>query len=270
MKRTTLLLAALAALALANAPALAQVALQGSIALNWDQCYGDGSIYNKAFACDTNAGFDEFVVSATPPADIPALVAATMVVDLEISSSSLTPWWNFDTGCRSFPSALSGSFVAPAVSACVDPWQGNASGGFNYISGFGGPDRGRIRSVCALPTPVAVFANHELFITRVRIAHTKTVGTAFCPGCMDPVCLMLSAVELDQNPGLGNITLVLPKPGTDSDLITWQGAAARRQIYINPCPPDYIVIACPSKEMSCPSVTPTRRPTWGAIKGFYR
>jgi len=268
VKRIAIALSALA-LVFVSSAALAQTD-PGSVALNWDQCYGDGPIYNKIFACNTNAGFDQLVVSATPSADVLAMVAAAVTIDLTISGSSLTPWWTMDTnpappGCRS--GALSASFVAPTVSACVDPWQGNASGGIDYQSAFNGPDRARMRLVCAVPAPVPVLAHQELFIARVVIFHTKTMGTGFCTGCVDPMCLMLSSVQLDQNPGLESPILVLPKPGTDSDLLTWQpGGAARRQIFL--CPPG--VPNCSGKQLSCPSVTPALRSTWGAIKSMYR
>ena len=268
------LLPALAVLALLPTATRAQSQALGSVAINWDQCYGDGPVYNKVFACNTNTGFDEFVISATPPADIPALVAISVVVDLAASNANLAPWWNLDpasgtsAGCRAGPPSAFSVFFTPtgSTSSCVDPWQGQASGGSNYVSQqFGVPNLARLRMVCAVVAPVAVFANHELFLARVRISHTKTVGTGACAGCADPMCMMLNSVELDQQPGMpgGNSFLILPNPGTDSDLLTWQtGASAHRVIE---CQPPHC-----EKDLTCPAVTSTSRSTWGAIKSMYR
>ena len=259
------LLPALAVLALLPTATRAQSQALGSVAINWDQCYGDGPVYNKVFACNTNTGFDEFVISATPPADLPALVAISVVVDLTASTANLAPWWDFENpGCRGVPPSALSAFFTPAgsTSSCVDPWQGQAVGGSSY----GLFPIARLSVICAVAAPVAVFANHELFLARVRISHTKTVGTGACAGCTDPMCIMLASVELEQMPGLGNNSfLILPNPGTDSDLLTWQtGASAHREIGCSP-PPD----GC-GKLLTCPAVTSTSRSTWGAITSMYR
>jgi len=243
----------------------------GSIALNWDQCYGDGSIYNKTFACDTNSGVEEIVISATPPTDIPAVLAMQADIFLMSSGASLAPWWNLATGCRSGPpSALSASFnfTTDPPSSCLDPWQGAAAGGSAYTSGFPSPNGARAQMVCAVAAPVAVLAGRELRVAKVVINHSKTVGAGACAGCSDPMCIVLRIVEFDQNPGLGNSFLVQPKAGTNSDLLTWQPGVTPQRTFVD-CDPGQNPHSC-EKTLQCVSVTPTSRSTWGAIKSMYR
>src|SRR5690349_1796199 len=60
MRRARALLLALPALL-----AVASAAHAAGVSLRWNDCYGDGGVQNKNFACDTNAGSQTLVGSFT-------------------------------------------------------------------------------------------------------------------------------------------------------------------------------------------------------------
>jgi len=225
---------------------LATAASAGGINLSWDDCGTFGSI-SRSFACNSNAGFSSLIASAIAPTPMPQFVAMAGTIDLVTTQPTLPPWWSFDVGCRAGPpSALSADFnFVTGPFNCHDVWAGQAAGGSNYQSGFAAPNRARMRVVCAVANAAPIDAVTENYLFRFTISNAKTTGAGNCAGCDAGVCLVLSSVELDQNPGLGSYNLTNP---LDHEYVVWQGGAAVTG--------------------GCPNATPVRNATWGGVKSY--
>src|SRR5438034_3773334 len=88
---------------LISAALLALMACTASAAgldLFWNDCSVGGST-NNAFLCNTNSGVEQLIGSYFPPAGMTAVNGNEMVVDLQTSAATLSPWWNMGTasGC---------------------------------------------------------------------------------------------------------------------------------------------------------------------------
>src|SRR5881397_508741 len=111
--------AASALLALCLAPA---AHAGDELYLRWDNCFGDGGVYNEVFACDTNSG-DEFLVgSFRLAATTDSVDALDIALDLHALGPTMPSWWALRTGeCRQ--GSLFGVFSRPTTSTvCLDPW----------------------------------------------------------------------------------------------------------------------------------------------------
>ena len=246
MKKTLLIAGALLCLGVSMASA------QGGINLSWSDCGAAGTLQQN-FACNTNNANPPHIMvgSAIAPDSIPAMVAMAAVLDLQTNQAALTPWWNFDgTGCRATPtSSMTGSFdFSGGPFTCNDIWGGVASGGLNYQSGYGMPNRGRIRLVCAVAAPLHVDNVTENYYFKVSFNNLKTTGTGACAGCTDGACIVFNSLELDQNPGLGNTTITNPLL---HNYVLWQAGGG-------------------SIAGGCPQAVPTHNTTWGSVKSLYR
>jgi hypothetical protein len=239
MKKTLLIAGALLCLGVSMASA-------GGINLSWTDCGAFGAA-QRNFACAANTGANTMVGSAISPVEIPEMVAMAAVLDLQTNQAALTPWWNFDVGCRAGALTADYNFLS-ATGNCGDIWTGLATGGSNYISGFGSANRGRIRLVCAVAAPIAVDNVTENYYFKVTYTNTKTTGTGACAGCTDGACIVFNSIELDQQPGLGNTEISNP---IDRQHILWQAGGA-------------------GVTGGCPAATPTRNSTWGSVKSLYR
>jgi len=216
----------------------------GGINLSWDDCGTFGSMA-KTFGCDTNTGVNTLIASAIPPAPMPQFVAMAATILLAADQPTLPSWWNFDVGCRASPtSAMETDFnFVGGPFNCHDAWAGGAYGGFNYESGFSGPNRARFRMVCAVPSnaPAPLDGVAENYLFRVSITNAKTVGPGSCGGCDVGMCVVLASVELDDPHGA---VYILSNP-LSRQFVVWQGGA--------------------SVSGGCPQATPTRNTTWGAV-----
>jgi len=260
------------ALALASGLAIAQCCQTpppGSIALRWNDCYGDHGAAARTFACDTNSGADVLVISAYPPADMPQLNGAETALTVWSTDASTPSWWTFQSGgCRT-TAGMSPSFVRPVTStACLDPWLGQAAGGYAFEPNYYAPNVARLRTVCAIPGTASVAANTEVYVTSILIRHTRTVGTGSCAGCPIAACIGLQTVRLYQPLGVGDYEMFNPLPGTTSDVVGWQMDASMTE-HIGST--NETMIVWQKFFLSCAAaVTPARRPTWGAVKSLYR
>jgi hypothetical protein len=54
----------------------------GALNLRWNECWGDGGVQNRVFACDRNTGSEVLVASFVPRFDFPQMTADEFVVDL--------------------------------------------------------------------------------------------------------------------------------------------------------------------------------------------
>jgi len=244
MKKTLLIAGALLCLGVSMASA-------GGLNLSWTDCGTFGTM-QKNSPCTSSSGGSTIVGSAVSPNPIDAMVAMAAVLDLQTNQPALTPWWSFDAGCRSGPpSAMSGDFnFTSSTFNCNDVWGGVAGGGLNFTSGFGGPNRGRIRLVCAVAAPVAIDDVTEQYMFKVAISNAKTTGSGNCPGCLDGACIVFNSIELDQNPGTpgGNTSISNP---LNRQFVLWQAGGA-------------------GVTGGCPQATPTQNKTWGSVKSLYR
>jgi hypothetical protein len=233
----------------------------GAVAIRWNDCYGDGGANARNFACNTNSGFEELVISCYPPQAIPQLNGAAVVMDLIFMNATVPSWWQFQSGGCHTPNGAFPLFTGPAsASNCIDPWLFAASGGIDYVAGFNGANRARLRTVQAIPGSVSVPASSELFVCRVLISNTKTVGAGSCGGCLFGACIGLTSVKLTQPAGVGDFTMVMPVPNTNSDAVGWQA-----EVYM---PSVWELFG--KTFTNCQLATAARRPTWGAIKRMYR
>lgn len=266
LRSSLILILAVAAAAATTGRALAQAQPLGSIALRWNDCYGDGGVAARNFACNTNSPpAEQLVVSAFPPAAMPQLNGASIVVDILMPSGTIPSWWQFQSGgCR--PTSVIAAFTPTAtLNTCLDPWQFAAGGGVSYTYPFNSAGAARLRGVGAIPGSTSIPAGSEVFVCNFEILHSKTVGTGSCGGCATGLCVGLSSVTLYQPLGVGDYTLIAPLPSTTSDVAGWQGeynmTSFMYQFHGGAWQKDFI---------TCTSATEARRPTWGAIKRLYR
>ncbi len=256
------------ALAAACVPALAQAQPPddgATLQLRWDACYFDGGPGLRTFACATNSGSEVLVASATPSAALPQFNGCSGELFLEFPNQASVPsWWQVGTGYCRAAASLSAAFVPPAGStACLDPYVGLASGGASYTVGYDGPNRSRLRFVCAITGTASLSAGQNLFLCRFSINHARTVGTGSCVGCASPAGIGFGRVQLTQPAGVGSPFIYYPEPGTDSDFVSWQEPLSFTREYA----------WSPStgwhKSFTLVTPTPARRPSWGAIKAMY-
>ena len=240
MKRALLLAGAM--LALTSSLALAQ----GDINIAWNDCppgYGGVGLTNINPLCTSNLGANILVASFAAPVNMPQFNGHAGVVDIQVAAATLDPWWHVETGgCRA--GKLTGSFDFTAGPfSCFDVWAGLASGGINI--GITGPNRLRVRTVCAVPTISAVTAGIENYVFKLTISNSQTVGPLGCAGCLDPACIVFNQILITQPAGVGDYTITTGP----QQFATWKGGIVGG---------------------GCPAATPTRSGTWGSVKALYR
>ena len=209
-------------LALSASAALAQTA---GVNLSWDEC-GDGGVLNKAFACNSNSGTNVAVGSFVAPDGITQLTGTEMTLDVVAEGDSLPNWWQFKNAGACRQSGLGVNFIY-AGSSCEDYWSSvsGATGGVAaYVVGEAGANTARITLVAAVDQmqATALTGGTEYFDFNLTINKTKTVGTGACAGCSTPVTITLSAVNLTQPVGVGDVLLT---DAASRNYITWQGGA---------------------------------------------
>jgi hypothetical protein len=243
MKKTLLLAGALLALT-------ASVSFAGGVNLSWDDCGVSGSA-SKSNACTNNGAKGSMYTSVVPPVDIPRANGSTSTVDLQTTAAALSPWWEMRAGSGCRPGAMSGSMdFTSGPFNCADPWSGPAGAGTDYVLGFGGPNRARVKVAGAIPGIVNLTADTEWYQTKMTILGTKTAGATGCAGCLDGACFVLNDIFITQPAGSagGNyhVDNVL-----NSQHVTWQASGG-------------------TVPGGCPGATPTKNATWGSVKSLYR
>jgi hypothetical protein len=234
--------------------------------LRWDNCIGDGGVYNRTFACDTNLGAETLVGSFRLDQDLAEMTSIQAYLAIStLDPINLPSWWTFGTGQCRLANALSARFNPPPASTnCLDGWAGRAVGGVSWTLQY--PyNEARIGIVAAMPAPAsfAALAGQEVYAFTVSISHARTVGLGSCAGCSAPACIAFGHAGLS-GPSFTHPWIVgsaTPKNGSN---VTWQSGAVATtsgtcQPYGN----------CTS-HVICQSETPARGHTWGAIKSLYR
>jgi len=262
------------AAALTSSTALAAPPSAG-INIRWDNCFADGGVMNKAFACNTNAGVDLMVMSAQLDTGMPLVSGMEIRISLKSSVPVLPAWWEF----RQSPTAPPGqacretelTFVAsPFLPAgtCVDWGQGQQVGGVGrYGIGDIGPGSAviLIASAVAIENTAALDAGTEYIVGGLSIAHRKTVGTGACGGCNTPVCILFSSLKVTTPQAPDDRLFTIGAHGTDSQIIRWQNGQI--QNLVNECTGTF---NC-NTQFDCVNANPTaaRRSTWGQVKSLY-
>jgi|KBSSwiStaDraftv2_1062776.scaffolds.fasta_scaffold97659_2 hypothetical protein len=228
--------------------------------LTWSRCHGEGiGTQNRAFACDTNDGSEELVVSFVLPAPLAQVSGNEAFIDLISQDDPLPAWWDFKNAgtCRQLSLTFNTTADANDV-VCVDWAQGGSSGGIGAYATGTPPSMGSIdpaladrHRMCAIALAVPpdahvdLLAETEYFAFNLVINHAKTLGTDACAGCSGSVCLVLQYLVVHTPIFANNVRL---QGGTTpgSNMATWQGSGA-----------------------DC-ALVPVKNKTWGEVKAMYR
>jgi len=257
MKKLLLLTSAL--LVLTAAAASAQVNLA------WRNCITQAAaVANEDYLCDgSRNGFPhKGVASFVSPANLGQFVGIQAVVDIKTNNATLPDWWRVGTGdCRdgnfSFPVALTGIGTG-STGVCQNPWLGGSTGGGfafyfenkgdNPVTPTPWPGYGRIKLAMARDTEKALLQGQQYIAGAFNLDTFGDDGS--CPGCLDPACLVLNAIELYQTSGAPPQDIYILSAPATRQWITWQGGAVGGS--------------------GCPGETPTQNKSWGSVKSLYR
>ena len=222
----------------------------GGLNLSWNDCSTFGTL-QKNFACTSNSGANTMYGSAVTGVQMDQLNGEASVLDLQTNQAALSNWWHLEPagGCRSnTPQLISADFNFLSNVNCLDPWGGGAAGGIDYAPGFGGPNRARIRTVCAIPGSTGITGTDEYYFFKVTYTNARTVGNGSCAGCQDGACIVFNSILVTQPAGVGDYTITNP---LNRNYVQWQGGGS-------------------GVTGGCPAAVPTRTTTWGSVKSLYR
>jgi hypothetical protein len=275
MRRPICLLLLLVAIASAP-PAHAAATSPPGVNLRWDQCYGDGGVQYKQFACDTNTGSDQLVGSFELASGIPGVTGLEITMDIGSASAAFPAWWALVSAGSCRGAALSAnSSLSPAAVSCVDWANGQEAGGIAAYNIYTvAANRARLImgfAVAAANAPDLV-PGQEYFAFNVLLRHTKTVGTGACAGCLEPMCIFFSGVNVvpGTNP---SIRLRYGANYSGSQWVSWQqgyplniqhncGGMTGGGIFCQYLQTTFDVVPY--------SPTSARGSTWGQVKALYR
>jgi hypothetical protein len=233
----------------------ASSALAGAAGLNlsWDDC-GAAGTSQKNFACASNSGANIMFASAVVGVPVPQLNGHEGVIDLQTNEATLSDWWKIGgTGaapnCRPATTITSNFDFVGGPFSCLDPWTGSAAGGVNFTQAFNGPNRARIRTVCAIPGSTAITGTDEYYVYKVTMTNVRSTGTGSCAGCADGACIVLNSIDFTQPAGVGNFKITNPLVQRH---VLWQAGGSA------------------IGGLGCPAQVPTRNQTWGSVKSLYR
>lgn len=234
----------------------ARIAAADDMALRWDDCGAGGAVL-RTFACDTNSGADELVVSFTLSARRSLTGVEAMMEVLYPSAGPVPAWWDVTT-CRA---GAFGVNVSSGFAGCVSPWAPTAAGGAIFEPTFFGSTIGRLRAAVGVPPAdsASLTPGIEYGALRISISHAKTTGAGSCTGCARPAGIYLRTIEcynaVDPLP-----LVIFPSVVEDHRyFVGWQceGAPRLDQSFVS----DWTFSGCN---------VPAMRPSWGRIKGLYR
>jgi len=215
--------------------------------IRWNSCLGDGGVFGRAFACNSNTAFHVLAASFVLPTDLPQAAAVGVRIVVSSASPMLPEWWQFTNPGSCRQTALSAA--AQDGPSCPDWAQGQASvsiAGYNLGAGDG-PNTAEIYVVNAVSLDQVqnLGGGQEYGVVQLRITTAKTAGTGSCVGCLIPACIVCQTVDMFSavNNGALHILMSGPSNGTDSHYVAWQGG--------------------------CREVT-LLRSSWGGLKSLYR
>ena len=262
-------LTALAAATLIASTAIAAPTLPG-INIRWDNCFSDGGVMNKTFACDTNTGAEQAVMSVQLDTEMLDVVGFEVRVSLKTSDPTLPAWWAFKNlgSCRRTSLGFVNAAVPPGGS-CLDWSLGTAAPGVGaYNVDALGPGSAVIIMATAIGSPLTVALDPvtEYIVGALHIDHAKTVGTGSCGGCTKPVCILFTSLVVSTPVAANNRLLTQGANTTSSQIIHWQNG--QLQNLVNSCTDTF---HC-TTQFDCVNAGPTdvHRNTWGEVKSLYR
>ena len=236
--------AVLALLALSPASGVAQPVAR----LAWDNCGATG-VVTRTFACNTNSGAQQLVVSFVPPA-APAFTGMEARIRFWPPAGSLPAWWAMSAGgCR--VTALRSSPFPAGSTPCANPWTSNL-----FFSTAMDPVTHELRAVVDLNQGEEhpLEAGVEYYGIRITFTHAKSTGAGACDGCSLPVGIYLSRLMLLLGPDPN-----FEYPLADVPHANWQ------------CDGSPLVFMGQVVGWSFPNcATATRNGTWGGIKALFR
>lgn len=218
--------------------------------LTWNDCALSAfAQHDLTSGCGQVEGMQSLVCAFRLPHAVDQVIAIEVVVDVQHADAELPPWWELaPLGCRE--GVLQFSPEAPPGGACVDFWQGEATGPdrptYIVMEPYGEPNQARIYFGIAVPAdqPRTLNDTDMYFAARLDLGNEKTL---LCEGCQQPACLVLNSILIGRTPGAPGGDLVLSMPGPDhANWATWQGGG-----------------------VDCGAV-PVRRSSWGRLKSLYR
>jgi hypothetical protein len=244
--------------------------------LRWDKCFGDGGVLYRDFACDTNVGVERLVGTFELAADIQGVSGIECYVNIGSVSTTLPAWWHYTSAGNCRQTALAVVPGPPAGSAACESWAGAGPVSDNiafYQLNTQGANHSRLVLVNAVQSANArdLVAGQEYHAFTLQITHAKTVGTGACGGCLEPVVIYFSAVEVE--PEVGSATrLWFGANGSESQWASWQQGypinvgrgctmTGGGLFCLNPSVWFDVVPYSP---------TPTRGTSWGQLKSLYR
>jgi len=246
--------------------------------LRWDQCYGDGGVWNKSFACDTNTGSDRMVASFELASDFPEPVAGLEVTMDLASTISLPAWWQVKNigSCRQ-NSLVASPLLPPGSVNCVDWANGQALGGISAynIGAFGfGPKYVHMVMAFAVPASAlaTLHAGQEYFAFQVVINHAKTVGAGSCAGCSVPAVTFFSSLRITTSTPSSEMLLTRAANWSGSQYVSWQNGYPIDVIHDCGMHTGLFSCAFPYTKFNVVpyDVTNARPSTWGQVKSLYR
>jgi len=218
------------------------------LSIAWRDCrppLGSGFV-TQAFGCASDIQEFDFFPSFTVPATLDSVYSMELVVDFDVASDPLPPWWLMAPGCRTNGWAADDG---PSLS-CPDAWDGLGTGSFQgWIPFTPGNSTRHARLLVAfgvLPGDAVTLLGNAIY-TAGRIL-LRTTNTVSCnEGCTTPACMVFNSLLIRRlhTPADEEI-LISGAESTASDRIFWQDGAGS----------------------DCQAV-PTRRTTWGAVKALY-
>src|SRR5215471_6425393 len=267
MRHRNSTIAALFTIALATS-ALAAPTLPG-VNIRWDNCFADGGVMNKSFACDTNSGFELAVMSVQLGSGMDLVSGVEIRVSIKPSEPVLPAWWEFQNpgSCRLSSLCFVTSPVLPGAN-CPDWGQGTESGGFpstGYHLGLVGPSSAVAFTVAAVPASnlMTLDPGTEYVVGALRLNHANTVGTGSCGGCDTPVCILFTSLDVTRNtPPAVDHLFTTGANGAESQIIHWQNGQLSN--LANHCTATF---NCTTQfDCLATSAVATRHSTWGAVK----
>jgi hypothetical protein len=170
--------------------------------LSWDRCFGDGQVKYKTFACNTNVGSETLVATFEVASELPGAYGLDFYMDFRSASAIMPAWWEFkNAGACRISSLSEPSASPPPGSASCAAWADPAlvGGGLSTYSVLE-TDHRYLVGLLAVPIQnlVTLHPGQEYFAFSLTINHLKSIGTGSCAGCLEPVVIYLSSINLYQ------------------------------------------------------------------------
>jgi len=219
-------------------------AARAVVSLNWNSCVTPVGTPLQTFACDTNVGtpFD-LIVGMSPFALMSDVRFVFARIWISADDPTLPSWWQVQPGgCRAAEFTLAPD--PPFPTSCADPWFGRATLRVDFPQNCD-PRGTNLTLTATVPdgVPLTLSPGFHYAMFRLRFSKGHTSGADACVGCAIGACIWTDGIGIS----------------TASGAFTDSGRSTARWQFNGGC----------QNLGLCPPVS-TSRPTWGAIKSFYR